>query len=284
MADVSRFQRSQPGEASQRARDVDFPLVLRGYDRQAVDQYVEEMAALLDSLEATQTRETVVQRALDEVGEQTSSILQRAHETAEEITARSRAKAEGRLQRAEREADLLRRDADEYAERLVADTRVLWEERQRLIDEMRQLADEVLGTADDAGERLPEPEMLRRRPPEPDPEDDELADPTTVMPALNGDEGAADDAPFDLAEQQDPDLLGAEPGAPAFDDDGPAAEPPPEGEQPTQEVDAPWLAGDDPEHPTQDERDADETLPLVADDDAEAVGEDAEPPPPGGRA
>lgn len=195
MADLSRFQRSQPGEASQRARDVDFPIVLRGYDRQSVDRYVEEMAQLLDSLEATQSRETVVQRALDEVGEQTSGILQRAHETAEEITARSRAKAEGRLQRAEREADLLRRDADEYAERIVADTRVLWEERQRLIEEMRQLADEVLGTADDAADRLDEPEMLRRRPAEPDPEDEELADAT----------------------------------------------------QPTQEVEVPWLAGDDPE-------------------------------------
>jgi hypothetical protein len=103
-----------------------------------------------------------VQRALDEVGEQTGSILQRAHETAEEITARSRAKAEGRLQRAEREAEIVRRDADEYAERIVADTRVLWDERQRLIEEMRQLADEVLGTADDAAERLAQPEMLQR--------------------------------------------------------------------------------------------------------------------------
>lgn len=242
MADLSRFQRSQPGEASQRARDADFPIVLRGYDRQSVDRYVEEMAQLLDSLEATQTRETVVQRALDEVGEQTSGILQRAHETAEEITARSRAKAEGRLQRAEREADLLRRDADDYADRIVADTRVLWEERQRLIEEMRQLADEVLGTADDAAERLGEPEMLRRRPaePHPDPEDEGLADATTVMPALNGDEGAVDDAPYDLA-AQDP-ALGAAP---------------PAGEQPTEEVEVPWLAGDDPE-----QADPDETLPL----------------------
>ena len=167
MDEVTRFQRGQPGEAAQRAREVEFPVALRGYDRHAVDAYVEEMAQLLESLEATQTRETVVQRALDEVGEQTSGILQRAHQTAEEITSRSRAKAEGRLQRAEREAELLRRDADEYAERLIAETRLLWDERQRLIEEMRQLADEVLGVADDATERLSEPEMLRRRESEP---------------------------------------------------------------------------------------------------------------------
>jgi hypothetical protein len=208
MAELSRFQRSRPGEAAQRARAVDFPIVLRGYDRQAVDEYVEEMARLLDSLEATQARETVVQRALDEVGEQTSGILQRAHETAEEITARSRAKAEGRLQRAEREADLLRRDADEYAEGVVTDTRALWDERQRLIDEMRQLADEVLGTADDAAERVTEPELLRTRPPEPEPAD--LDDATAVITTLNGE---VDDTP-----------------------------PPAAADQPTEEVEAPWRA------------------------------------------
>jgi hypothetical protein len=102
-----------------------------------------------------------VQRALDEVGEETAGILQRAHETADEIAARSRAQAEGRLQRAEREADIMRRDADAYAEQVVVDTRLLWEERQRLIDDIRQLADEVLATADDAIERVKMPEPLR---------------------------------------------------------------------------------------------------------------------------
>jgi cell division initiation protein len=160
MAETNRFQRSVTVDPAERARDVDFPLVLRGYDRGAVDDYVDEMTRLVKDLEATQLRENVVQRALDEVGEQTSSILQRAHQTAEEITARSRAKAEGRLQRAEREAELVRREADEYAQRIVTDTRQLWDERQRLIEEMRQLADEVLGTADDAAERLTEPQML----------------------------------------------------------------------------------------------------------------------------
>jgi cell division septum initiation protein DivIVA len=162
MADTNRFQRSATVAATERARDAAFPIVLRGYDRGAVDDYVEEMTRLVKDLEATQLRENVVQRALDEVGEQTASILQRAHETAEEITARSRAKAEGRLQRAEREAEIVRRDADEYAARIVTDTRQLWDERQRLIEELRQLADEVLGTADDAAERLTEPELLQR--------------------------------------------------------------------------------------------------------------------------
>src|ERR1044072_7835381 len=100
MADTSnRFQRTAMAEPPNQPDGTDFPLVLRGYDRAAVDAYVETMTRLVRDLEATQLRENVVQRALDEVGEQTASILQRAHETAEEITARSRAKAEGRLQR-----------------------------------------------------------------------------------------------------------------------------------------------------------------------------------------
>jgi DivIVA domain-containing protein len=143
-------------------REVEFPIVLRGYDREAVDDYVERMTRLVEELQSTQLRENVVQRALDEVGEQTSGILQRAHEAAEEIASRSRAQAEGRIQRAEREAEIVRREADGYAERLVAETRVLWEERMRLIDEMRGLADEVLATADDALDRITEPAMIRQ--------------------------------------------------------------------------------------------------------------------------
>lgn len=192
MADTTRFQRTATGDEAHQPEDADFPIVLRGYDRATVDEYVADMTRLVRDLEATQLRENVVQRALDEVGEQTASILQRAHETAEEITARSRAKAEGRLQRAEREAEIVRRDADEYAERIVADTRLLWDERQRLIEEMRQLADEVLGTADDASERLSQPEMIRPA------EEAESSDATVQLQAVSplAEEELAADATF----------------------------------------------------------------------------------------
>ena len=146
---------------------------MRGYDRAAVDAYVASVVEIVSELESTQLRENVVQRALDEVGEQTSSILQRAHETAEEIETRSRSQAEGRMQRAEREAEILRRDAERYAEELASETQRLWEDRIRMIEEMRQLADEVLGVADDALERLPEPEVLLGDP-EDEPSDDLL--------------------------------------------------------------------------------------------------------------
>ena len=162
---TSRFRRS----ATDRIANRDFPLAVRGYDRGAVDAFVQEVLEVVSELEGRQTRETVVQRALDEIGEETAGILQRAHETADEIAARSRAQAEGRIQRAEREADMLRQQADTYSEQLIVDTRILWEERQRLIQDIRQLADEVLATAEDASERVTQPAMISDEPPEAEP-------------------------------------------------------------------------------------------------------------------
>jgi len=154
---AARFNRES---AADQLRDRSFPIVMRGYDRAAVDAFVQEVLELVAELESRQSDESVVQRKLEEVGEETAGILQRAHETADEIAARSRSQADGRLQRAEREADLVRQQADAYAEQIVTDTRLLWEDRQRLIEDLRQFADDTLTTADDALERLALPEML----------------------------------------------------------------------------------------------------------------------------
>jgi DivIVA domain-containing protein len=188
---TTRFNRS----ASDRLANREFPLAVRGYDRHAVDEFVQEVLEIVADLEGRQTRESVVQRALDEIGEETASILQRAHETADEIAARSRAQAEGRMQRAEREADMLRQQADAYSEQVVVDTRILWEERQRLIQDIRQLADEVLATAEDASERVTLPQMLAEES-EPDTEEEP---PTTGEVDLDLIPGGADDEDEDTA-------------------------------------------------------------------------------------
>ena len=187
---TARFHRS----AIERIANREFPLAVRGYDRHAVDEFVQEVLELVSHLEGRQTRESVVQRALDEIGVETAGILQRAHETADEIAARSRAQAEGRIQRAEREADMLRQQADAYSEQVVVDTRILWEERQRLLQDIRQLADEVLATAEDASERVTLPRMLTD--PEPDTEEDA---PTTSEVDLDVLPGGADDTDEETA-------------------------------------------------------------------------------------
>jgi len=42
----------------------------------------------------------------------------------------------------------------------VVDTRLLWEQRQALLDDIRRLADEVLATAEEAVERLTLPDAV----------------------------------------------------------------------------------------------------------------------------
>ena len=204
---AARFSRSRADEIANRT----FPVAMRGYDRAAVDTFLQEVVGIITELESRQSQESVVQRAIAEVGEETAGILQRAHETAEEIAARSRAQAEGRIQRAEREAELLRQEADAYSEKIVYDTRVLWEERQRLIEDIRQLADDVLNTADDAAERVSMPQMLGEEEPataveEDGPPTEEEIPPTTevefdVLPGGAGAENGADGAASDEDER-----------------------------------------------------------------------------------
>src|ERR1035441_3324694 len=80
------------------AADVDFPVVLRGYDRVAVDAYVKRTRQLVAELEATRSPEAAIRRAIERMGERISGILQRAHDTAGQMIARSRAEAEDRLE------------------------------------------------------------------------------------------------------------------------------------------------------------------------------------------
>ena len=82
---AARFSRSRVDEIANRT----FPVAMRGYDRAAVDTFLQEVVEIITELESRQTQDTVVQRAIAEVGEETAGILQRAHETAEEIAARS---------------------------------------------------------------------------------------------------------------------------------------------------------------------------------------------------
>src|SRR3954454_9865695 len=95
-----------------RFRQPDFPIALRGYDRAAVDAYVQRVNRVIADLEVSRSPHSAIRHALDQVGEETRGILERAHDTADEITARSRKQAAERLEQAELEA----REAIEAAE------------------------------------------------------------------------------------------------------------------------------------------------------------------------
>lgn len=181
------------GSQADALSNIEFPVALRGYDRNAVDQWADEVARVVADLEATQSRDSVVKAALDEVGEHTGEILKKAQEAADEMTATSRAQADGRLRRAEQEAETLVSEAEARARELEHDTRSLWDERARLIEDIRQLSDQLLALADDAGERLDPPEAIRPPEPEPEPEpESDEPEETTEQPAAGSEADTAE--------------------------------------------------------------------------------------------
>jgi cell division septum initiation protein DivIVA len=134
--------------------DADFATALRGYDRVAVDEYVRQTRRLVAELQATRSPEAAVRRALERVGEQISGILQRAHETAEQITAQSRTEAEDRLQQARVEAAQIADAAEQRVRDLDADTDRIWLERERIVADAEDLAGQLVTLAKTAAERF----------------------------------------------------------------------------------------------------------------------------------
>jgi DivIVA domain-containing protein len=135
--------------------EADFPSAMRGYDRHAVDDYVEQVSRLVDELHATRSPEAAVRRALERVGDQISGILQRAHETAEQITSQSRAEAEDRLEHSRREGASIIDAAEQRVRELDADADRIWAERQRIVADAEDLSGRLLAVARDAAERFP---------------------------------------------------------------------------------------------------------------------------------
>jgi DivIVA domain-containing protein len=85
--------------------DVSFPVAVRGYERKAVDAYVERVRQVVADLELARSPEAAVRHALEQVGEQTKGILEGAGEAAEQITVSARQEAEASTARARSEAD-----------------------------------------------------------------------------------------------------------------------------------------------------------------------------------
>jgi hypothetical protein len=137
------------------AADVDFPIVLRGYERDSVDAYVRKTSQLVAELQATRSPEAAVRRAVERVGAEVSGILQRAHDTASRITAQSRSEAEDRLEAARQEAAQIIARAEERVRELDAETDRIWAERHRIVEDTRELARELLTLTDSAADRFP---------------------------------------------------------------------------------------------------------------------------------
>ena len=125
-------------------RDPSFPAAVRGYDRRAVDAYVERINGVIAELQVSGSPAAAVRHALDRVGEQTSGILQRARETAEEITSSAREEAEETTARAKAEA----RDITSAAERQAGEAiERASGEADTIVADARANADQILARA-----------------------------------------------------------------------------------------------------------------------------------------
>ena len=160
-------------------REPEFPIALRGYDRDSVDAYVEHVTRMLARLQTARSPQAAIKHALDQVSEETKGILERAHETADEITSRSQAQAAERLERAEAEAREIVAGAQTRIRVLDNDADEIWRERKRLVDDVRTVADALAELADSAARRFPAEEPT---------ETAELAepDPPPPPPPVNG--------------------------------------------------------------------------------------------------
>jgi DivIVA domain-containing protein len=174
---------------------VEFSSARRGYDRAQVDGYVERVSTVVVELEAMRSPDAVIERALSDVGEETSAILRRARKAAEEIVADAESHARDRGAQAEAQASQVREDADRYtaqaraeADQLLSEARAraeqitgqaaaeatharddadrhhdqvssqieqLAEQRHQLLEDLRSLADQFHRTADRALEQIP---------------------------------------------------------------------------------------------------------------------------------
>ncbi|MGH8573626.1 MAG: hypothetical protein ACREX8_13795, partial [Gammaproteobacteria bacterium] len=80
--------------------------------------------------------------------------LKQAHESADDITARSRSQAEDRVEVAREEAAAITHEAKLAATELKRETQDLQVERANLIEELRRFAAETLAIANAAADRL----------------------------------------------------------------------------------------------------------------------------------
>ena len=142
-------------EAYETREEPPFPLVIRGYDRRSVDEYLEATAARLAELEALQSPSRAVQEALERVADDTGSILKEAHETADGVLRRAREESERLVTDAREEADRTIASAEARVRQIAIDTDALWQERMRLIEDSRVVAASLAEIAEVAAERFP---------------------------------------------------------------------------------------------------------------------------------
>jgi DivIVA domain-containing protein len=131
-------------------RNAQFPVSVRGYDRDAVDAYAKRVNRVIAELEISRSPRAAVRHALDRVGKQTVTVLQEARESADKLLEAARDEADAEKERAKAEAAKLVVNASDEADRAKA------EADQILADAKRQASEIVAKAEADAEQRQQE--------------------------------------------------------------------------------------------------------------------------------
>jgi DivIVA domain-containing protein len=121
-------------------RNVQFPVSVRGYDRDAVEAYVKRVNHVIAELEISRSPRAAVRHALDRVGKQTVAVLQEARDSADKLLEAARDEADAEKERAKAEAAKLVVNASDEADRTKA-------EADQVMAEAKAQASEIVAEA-----------------------------------------------------------------------------------------------------------------------------------------
>jgi DivIVA domain-containing protein len=139
---------SGPRRVPAELRRAAFPVVVRGYDRRAVDDYVTRVNRVVAELEATRSPQSAVKHALRRTEDERSEILKEAYEIGGEVTAAAEARADEMIAKAKTEAVEIVVSASDRADRTSSEAR-------EHVRQARAEAEQILSAARaEAGDRL----------------------------------------------------------------------------------------------------------------------------------
>jgi DivIVA domain-containing protein len=127
-------------------RNVQFPVTVRGYDRDAVEAYVKRVNRVIGELEISRSPRAAVRHALDRVGKQTVAVMQEARESADKLLEAARDEADAEKDRAKAEAAKLVVNASDEADR----TKL---EADQVLADAKAQASEIVAKAEADAER-----------------------------------------------------------------------------------------------------------------------------------
>lgn len=149
--------------------DVSFPVAVRGYDRAAVDAYVQRINRVIAELKVRSSPPAAVRHAIEEAEGTVRGLLQAAREAAEQITQSAQREAEEHTSSAKAEAAKLIVDTSAAADRINAEADEVMANAKAHAEELRANAkgeaeDIVARAQTEADERLQrfEEEVTRR--------------------------------------------------------------------------------------------------------------------------